>query len=308
MRLHLLDRFVTFSVGTGGYPRHCAEGYTGWECSVCAANFFRLGKSSAGGTCEPCDASSAGLQTIFLWSGLCAFVLLLLLAIVVLPNPKLDFAAVFLSVCQQLVQVVAQAGPKMPEPLKSLAPYASILSFDLSSMRPECSSLGSLHTYYTELSASAALLTVFIPLAAVASLLRACHWRWKRNKAKASLLASLFEARDETAFQDQPEWDDPAFLGVSAGEGGEKGAEEAAPAGLRGALQSASDDEDEEEEHMYRDETFVLRERTLCMLFCDRFVRSVIIILFLFYLRLTTNALEMVVCRHDQRGEARLEV
>jgi hypothetical protein len=198
----------------------------------------------------------------------------------------------------------------MPEPLKSLAPYASILTFDLSSMRPECSSLGSLHTYYTELSASAVMLAVFIPLAAVASLLRACHGRWQRKKKKASLLASLYEARGEKAFQDQTEWDDPASFADSAGEGGEGGEgspEEAPPSGLRGSLQSASEDEDEEE-HMYRDETFVLRERSLCMLFCDRFVRSVIIILFLFYLRLTTNALEMVVCRHDQRGEARLEV
>ena len=255
----------------------------------------------AGGTCEPCDGEGFGLQTIILWTSLGAFLFLLLLAIVVFPNTKLDFAAVFLSVCQQLVQVVAQAGPKMPEPLRSLAPYASILSFDLSSMRPECSSLGSLHTYYTELAASASLLAVFIPLAGVASLLRACHGTWKRRRKRASLLASVFATAGEEAFQeDKVEWEDAASFADEASQ-----EQEAPPVGLQGSLQSMNEDD---EEHMYRDETFVLRERTLWMLFTDRFIRSVTIILFLFYLRLTTSALEMVVCRPDERGATRLEV
>jgi hypothetical protein len=149
---------------------------------------------------------------------------------VVFPNTKLDFAAVFLSVFQQLIQVVAQAGPKMPEPLRSLAPYASILTFDLSSMRSECSSLGSLHTYI-ELAASASLLSFFIPLAGVASLLRACHGTWKRRRNKASMLACMLATAGAEPFQDnQVEWEDPAIFADEASL-----LEEAPPSGLQGS-------------------------------------------------------------------------
>jgi len=202
---------------------------------------------------------------------LVVFVGMLLVAVMTFPNSKLDTAAVVLSTLQQAAQILGQAGPSLPEPFRSIGPYASIITFDLFSVRPECSALqGSLH-FYSSLLAACSLLVCLVPLVALASLLRALHGRWKRSKARLAFQMARSEG--------QPEVDDD-----------KQGQAAAVTAGGDGGLLVLA----EQLNDSHQDGALVNDRgpaRTLWTLFFDRLVRAATILLFLFYLRLTTNSL-----------------
>jgi hypothetical protein len=66
---------------------------------------------------------------------------------------------VVLYVSQQGAQALSTAGPTMPNPFPKLAPFASLISFDVDSLRPACS-LGRTYPFYAKLPGT--VLLVFV--------------------------------------------------------------------------------------------------------------------------------------------------